>query len=61
MPFFDNIRMGSSAAATGGGGLTVDRSLRFNYDDTGYLNRTSGTSTSQYKFTMFTKSLIEVT
>ena len=51
MPFFDNIRMGSSAAATGGGGLTVDRSLRFNYDDTGYLNRTSGTSTSQYKFT----------
>ena len=49
MPFFDPIRIGASGAVAAD--YTVDRSLRFNYDDTGYLNRTSGTSTSQYKFT----------
>ena len=48
MALFDTPRLGASGASTG---YEIERSLRFNYDDTGYLNRTAGTSTSQYKFT----------
>ena len=33
------------------GGAVIERSLRFDNTNTGYLNRTAGTSTSQYKFT----------
>ena len=33
------------------GDAKIQRSLRFNHADTAYLNKTAGTSTSQYKFT----------
>ena len=44
MPFYDAIRIGSSAVSDTA--FTVDRSLRFNDDDTAYLYRTQGTPTS---------------
>ncbi len=43
MPVFNNILAGSSGQATG---YTIDQSLRFNDDDSAYLNRTAGTATS---------------
>ncbi len=50
MPFFDPIRIGASGAADTA--YTVDRSLRFNDDDSAYLNRQYAQEpTSQYKMT----------
>jgi hypothetical protein len=50
MPFFDPIRIGSSGAVASD--YTVDRSLRFNNDDSAYLNRQYAQEpTSQYKMT----------
>ena len=49
MPFYDAIRIGSSAAVDSA--FTVDRSLRFNDDDSAYLNRTLGTATDRNRFT----------
>ena len=43
MPVFNNVLAGASAQATG---YTIDQSLRFNDDDSAYLNRTAGTATS---------------
>ena len=43
MPVFNNVLAGSSAQATG---YDIDQSLRFNDDDSAYLNRTAGTATS---------------
>ena len=48
MSFYDAIRVGASGAA---GDYEIERGLKFNHADIGYLNRTAGTSTSQYKFT----------
>ena len=45
MPFFDPIRIGASGT-TAATGFTVDRSLRFNDDDSAKLTRTFGTNTS---------------
>ena len=49
MPFFDPIRIGASGAAED---FTVDRSLRFNDDDTAYLNRTPSSDGNRKTFTI---------
>ena len=43
MPVFNNVLAGASAQATG---YTINQSLRFNDNDSAYLNRTAGTATS---------------
>ena len=48
MSFYDAIRIGSSGDA----GFKVERSLRFNDDDSAYLNRTPS-STSNRKTLQF--------
>ena len=48
MPFFDPIRIGASGAATE---YEIDRSLRFNDDDTAYLSRNFGTGGNRKKWT----------
>ena len=48
MPFFDSIRLGSSSSADAA--FLVDRSLRFNGDDT-YLNKTPSTLGDRKKWT----------
>ena len=54
MPVFNNVLAGASAQATG---YTIDQSLRFNDDDSAYLNRTAGTATSNDigTFSLWTK------
>ena len=42
MSFYDAIRVGASGASD----FEVERSLRFNDNDTGYLYRTQGTPSS---------------
>ena len=49
MPFFDPIRIGASGAADTT--FTVDRSLRFNDNDTAYLSRNFGTGGNRKKWT----------
>ncbi len=44
MPIFNNILAGASGQ--GDTGYNIDQSLRFNDDDSPYLNRTAGTATS---------------
>ena len=48
MPFFDPIRIGASGAAED---FTVDRSLRFNDDDTAWLQRTVSSTSNRKTFT----------
>tara|TARA_R100001198_G_scaffold96035_1_gene84247 strand:+ start:267 stop:2678 length:2412 start_codon:yes stop_codon:yes gene_type:complete len=48
MGFYDAIRVGASGASAD---YEVDRSLRFNNDDSAYLNRTLGTATDRNRFT----------
>jgi len=50
MPFFDPIRIGASGVADTA--FTVDRSLRFNDDDSAYLNRTPSSSSNRKTFTI---------
>ena len=49
--------IGAAGAAGGGGDFTIERSLRFNDDDTAYLNRTpSGASnTKTWTWSAWTK------
>jgi len=49
MGFYDAIRVGASGAA---GDFTVDRSLRFNDDDSTYLQRTVSSSSNRKTFTI---------
>jgi len=49
MPFFDPIRLGASGA--GAADFTVDRSLRFNDDDSPRLTRTLGSEGNRRKWT----------
>ena len=48
MSFYDAIRVGASGA----GGFEVKRSLRFNDDDSAYLNRTPSSSSNRKTFTI---------
>ena len=48
MPFYDPIRIGASGTVAD---YTVDRSLRFNDDDTAYLSRNFGTGGNRKKWT----------
>ena len=50
MPFFDPIRIGASAAADSA--YTVDRSLRFNDNDSAYLNRTPSSDSNRTTLTL---------
>ena len=50
MPFYDAIRIGASWVADTV--FTVDRSLRFNDDDSAYLNRTPSSSSNRKTFTI---------
>tara|TARA_R100001591_G_scaffold114826_1_gene129676 strand:- start:1054 stop:1713 length:660 start_codon:yes stop_codon:yes gene_type:complete len=49
MPFFDPIRIGAAAAADSA--YTIDRSLRFNDDDSTRLTRTLGSEGNRRKWT----------
>ena len=49
MPFFDAIRIGAAGAADTA--YTIDRSLRFNDDDTAYLSRTPSSAGNRKKWT----------
>ena len=49
MPFYDPIRIGASG--TTDTAFTVDRSLRFNDNDTAYLSRNFGTGGNRKKWT----------
>ena len=55
MPFFDAIRIGAAGAADTA--YSVDRSLRFNDDDTAYLDRTfsSGGNVKKWTFSVWIK------
>ena len=50
MGFYDAIRVGASGAADSA--YTVDRSLRFNDDDSAYLNRTPSSDGNRLKYTL---------
>jgi len=50
MSFYDAIRVGASGAADSA--YTVDRSLRFNDDDSAYLNRTPSSTSNRRTFTI---------
>ena len=49
MPFFDPIRIGASGAAED---FTVDRSLRFNNDDSAFLDRTPNSASNRRTMTI---------
>ena len=49
MGLFNSIRLGSSGA---GGDYEIDRSLRFNDDDSAYLNKTPSSSSNRKTFTI---------
>ena len=51
MPFFDPIRIGASASGTATA-YSVDRSLRFNDDDSAYLARTPSSASNRKTWTL---------